>query len=324
MTGDKNKFISLKEGKGGTMSFGNDESENIIGTGTVRLGGNDVTEKDMLFIENMNHSLLTVYIEQPEGFLLTDKKDYVFRLKKALYGLKQAPRAWYACLDKYFQKQGFKRGNVDSNLYVKVEHDSLTIIEIYVNDIIFGSDDDRLSTKFASDMQSDFEMSLLGELTFFLGLQISQVDKGIFICQTKYINEMLKRFQMEKCKPVSTPMVTSCKLSIDDISKDADQRMYRSMIGNLLYVTSSRPDVMRAVGQVAHFQAAPKESHVVAVKRIFRYLKGTTNFGLWYPKGNNLIITTYTDADWASSIDDHKSISGATFYLGGCLVSVNF
>lgn len=126
---------------------------------------------------------------------------------------------------------------------------------------------------------------------------------------------------MEDCKPIPTSMVTGCKLSIDDSSKDVDQRLYRSMIGSLLYVTTSRPDVMQAVGQVARFQAAPKESHIIAIKRILRYLKGTIEYGLWYPKGNNLIIQAFTYADWVGSIDDRKSNSGATFYLGGCLVS---
>jgi hypothetical protein len=116
-------------------------------------------------------------------------------------------------------------------------------------------------------------------------------------------------------------MQTSCKLRKDDKSKDADQRLYRSMIGSLLYVTTSRPDVMQAVGQVAIFQATPKETHVMEVKRIFRYLKGTKDYGLWYPKGNDLSLVAYTDADWAGSVDDRRSTSGATFYLGDCLVS---
>jgi hypothetical protein len=153
-------------------------------------------------------------------------------------------------------------------------------------------------------MQNEFEMSLLGGLSFFLGLHICQRNQGIFISQTKYIREMIKRFGMEDCKPVTTPMQTSCKLSKDDDSKSTDQRQYRSMIGSLLYVTTSRPDVMQAVGQVARFQAAPKESHVLAVKRIFRYLKGTKEFGLWYPKGKDLSLIAYTDADWAGCIDD--------------------
>jgi hypothetical protein len=152
-------------------------------------------------------------------------------------------------------------------------------------------------------MHNEFEMSLLGELSFFLGLQIRQSNQGIFISQTKYIREMLKRFGMEDCKSVITPMQTNCKLSKDDDSKSTDQRQYRSMIGILLYATASKPDVMQAVGQVAQFQATPKESHVLAVKRIFRYLKGIKEFVLWYPKGKDLSLIAYTDADWAGCID---------------------
>jgi hypothetical protein len=147
-------------------------------------------------------------------------------------------------------------------------------------------------------------MLLLGELSFFLGLQICQSNQGIFISQANYIREMLKRFGMEDCKPVIIPMQTSCKLSKDDDSKSTDQRQYRSMIRSLLYVTTSRLDAMHAFGRVARFQAAPKESHVLAVKRIFRYLKGTKEFVLWYPKGNDLSLISYTDADWAGCIDD--------------------
>ena len=121
----------------------------------------------------LNGKLEEVYIEQPEGFLLSQKEDYVCRLKKALYGLKQVPRAWYARLDGYLCQQGFKKGTVDSNLYVQIDKDNLTIVEVYVDDIIFGSNDDRLSKKFSTNMQSKSEISLLGELAYFLGLQIS-------------------------------------------------------------------------------------------------------------------------------------------------------
>jgi hypothetical protein len=216
-----------------------------------------------------------VYIEQPEGFQLSENIDYVCKLKKALYGLKQDPKAWYSRLDKYLQQEGFRKGSVDNNLYIKVTQDSILLIEVYVDDIIFGSIDDRLSQKFSKDMHNEFEMSLLGELSFFLGLQIRQSNQGIFISQTKYIREMINRFGMEDCKSDITPMQTSCKLRKDDDSNSTDQRKYMSMIGSLLYVTASRPNVMQGVRQVARFQAAPKESHVLVVKRIFRYLKGT-------------------------------------------------
>jgi hypothetical protein len=138
---------------------------------------------------------------------------------------------------------------------------------------------------------------------------------------SNYIGEMINRFVMEDCKPVITPMQTSCKLSKDDDSKSIYQRQYRSMIGSLLFVTASRLDVMQAVGQVARFQGAPKESHVLAVKTIFIYLKGTKEFGLWDPKGKDISLIAYTDAYWAGCIDYRLSTSGAAFYLGECLVS---
>jgi hypothetical protein len=183
----------------------------------------------------------------------------VCKLKKALYGLKQAPRAWYSRLDKYLQQTRFRKGSAYNNLYIKVSQDSILLIEVYVDDIIFGSDDDRVSQKIAKDMKNEFEMSLLGELSFFMRLHICQRNQGIFISQTKYIIEMIKRFGVEDCKPVITPMQTSCKLSKDDDSKSTDQRQYNSIIGSLLYVTTSRPDVMQEVGKVAQFQETPKE-----------------------------------------------------------------
>jgi hypothetical protein len=168
----------------------------------------------------------------------------VCKLKKALYGLRQAPRAWYSRMDKYLQHTGFRKGSAKNNLYINVSQGNILLIEVYVDDIIFGSDDDRLIHKFAKDMQNEFEMSLLGELFLFLGHQIYQRNQGIFISQNKYIREMLKRFRMEYCKPVITPMQTSYKFNKDDDLKSIDQRKYRSMIWSLLYVTTSRPDIM--------------------------------------------------------------------------------
>jgi hypothetical protein len=178
-----------------------------------------------------------------------------------------------------------------------------------------------LSQKFEKDMLNEFEISLLIELSFILGLQIRQRNQGIFISQTKYIREMLNKFGMEECKPFTTPVKTSCKLRKYDDSKSIGQRKYRSMTCISLYVTTSRPNVMQAVGQVARFQESPKESHVLAVKRIFRYLKGTKEFGLWYPKGKYLSLISYTDVNWGGCIDDRQSTSGETLYLGECLVS---
>ena len=132
---------------------------------------------------------------------------------------------------------------------------------------------------------------------------------------------MLKNFKMEESKPVSTHMVNGCKLSKDDESLEVDHTMYRSMIGSLLFVTTTTPYVMQAIGLVAIFQSAPKETHVATVKRILRYLKGIVDYGLWYPKRNKFTLKEFSDADLVGSIDDRKSTSGAKFYLEYCLVS---
>ena len=132
---------------------------------------------------------------------------------------------------------------------------------------------------------------------------------------------MLKKFQMQDYKPIGIPMVIGCNLSNIDDFRNVEQKIYRSMIGSLLYVTTTRLDVMNAVCQVDRFQSSPKSSHLLAVKRILRYLKGATDYGLWYPKGNNLDLYSFIDADWVGCVDDRKSTSGASFYLGGCLVS---
>jgi len=160
-------------------------------------------------------------------------------------------------------------------------------------------------------------MSMLGELTYFLGLQISQQDNRIFTYQTKYIKEILKKNPDGRLQ--SNPYPHDNRLQVK--LKDVYQRLYRSIIGSLLYVIASRPNVMQAVGKVARFQAAPKECHIISIKIILRFLRGTSEYGLWYPKRNDLIIQAYTGVDWAGSVDDRKNTSGETFYLGGCLVS---
>ena len=177
-----------------------------------------------------------VYIEQPKGFILENDAKLVCRLKKALYGLKYAPRAWYYHLDKYLHQQGFSKGSVDSNLYKRIETDKLLIIVIYVDDIIFGTNEESMSHNFSLVMQQEFEMSLLGELTYFLGLQVQQNKDGIFLSQTKYLKQILKRYGMEDSKPVCTPMVTGCSLSSNDESITVHQPTYISMIGIVLYL----------------------------------------------------------------------------------------
>ncbi|KAJ9566173.1 hypothetical protein OSB04_002139 [Centaurea solstitialis] len=250
-----------------------------------------------------------VYVAQPEGFVNKEHPDYVYVLDKALYGLKQAPRAWYEELSKHLLSKGFKKGSVDSTLFLMKEGEHIVVIQIYVDDIIFGSTSRELCKKFENVMTEEFKMSMMGEINFFLGLQVRQFSDGIFINQSKYIFDLLKKYDMFGCHSIGTPMATGNSIGPDHEGKDVDLRNYRSMVGSLMYLTASRPDIMFATCVCARYQAKPKESHLAAVKRIFRYLKGTPYYGIWYPKGLGFELQAYTDADYGGCNMDRKSTS---------------
>jgi hypothetical protein len=162
---------------------------------------------------------------------------------------------------------------------------------------------------------------MMGELKFFLGLQIKQTNGGIFLNQSKYVKDLLKRFGFENAKAFGTPMSPSTKLDKDEEGKPVDINLYRGMIGSLLYLTASRPDIMFSVCLCAQFQSCPKKSHLIVVKRIFRYLLETIDLGLWYNKSNSFDLISYTDADFAGCKIDRKSTSGTCHFLGHSLVS---
>ncbi|KAJ9557303.1 hypothetical protein OSB04_011917 [Centaurea solstitialis] len=262
-----------------------------------------------------------VYVAQPPGFVDPKFPDHVYKLNKALYGLKQAPRAWYDTLSTFLLSKGFVRGKIDSTLFLKKYPKHILLVQIYVDDIIFGSTNPKLCEKFELLMKSEYKMSMMGELTFFLGLQIKQSEKGIFINQGKYVHEMLKKFDLTSCTPMKTPMAPPLSLDKDSKGKPVDVTLYRGMIGSLLYLTASRPDIMYSTCLCARYQAEPKESHLTAVKRIFRYLKGTPNMGLWYSKDSGFDLTAYSDSDFAGCKIDRKSTTGGCHLLGGKLVS---
>ncbi|KAJ9541717.1 LOW QUALITY PROTEIN: hypothetical protein OSB04_028223 [Centaurea solstitialis] len=262
-----------------------------------------------------------VYVTQPEGFVDPDHSDYLYILDKALYGLKQAPRAWYEELSTYLLSKGFKKGSVDSTLFIMKEGDHIVVIQVYVDDIIFGSTSKDLCKKFETIMTQEFKMSMMGEINFFLGLQVKQFTDGIFINQSKYIFDFLKKYDMSSCNSIGTPMATGNKIGPDHEGKDVDLRTYRGMVGSLMYLTASRPDIMFATCVCARYQAKPKESHLAAVKRIFRYLKGTPYYGLWYPKGLGFELQAYSDADYGGCNMDRKSTSSHIQLLGNKLVS---
>jgi hypothetical protein len=226
-----------------------------------------------------------VYVEQPPGFEDSEYPNHVYKLSKALYGLKQAPRAWYECLRDFLITNGFKVGKADPTLFTKTVAKDLFICQIYVDDIISGFTNKSTCEEFSRIMIQKFEMSMMGELKYFLGFQIKQLQEGTFISQTKYIQYILKKFGMKNGKPIKTPMGTNGHLDLDTGGKFVDQKVYQPMIGSLLYLCASRPDIMLSVCMCARFQANPKEVHLRAVKRIIRYLVYTPRFGLWFPQG---------------------------------------
>jgi hypothetical protein len=242
-------------------------------------------------------------------------------LKKALYGLKQAPRAWYERLTTYLLTHGFIRGQADRTLFIRGKNSHKLIAQIYVNDIIFGSTIDSHAHEFSKEMKQEFEMSMISELTYFLGFQVQQSPQGIFVSQSKYAKDLVKRFGLDGKIHARTRMSTSVELHADVAGKPVDQSLYRSMKGCLLYLTASRPDISFSVGVCARFQANPKESHLTVVKRILRYVNGTVNFGISFSRNTNLEFVGYSDADWAGNVDDRKITSSGCFYVGTNLVA---
>ncbi|GJS55261.1 retrovirus-related pol polyprotein from transposon TNT 1-94 [Tanacetum coccineum] len=232
-----------------------------------------------------------------------------------------ALRAWYDMLSSFLISQDFSKGSVDPTLFIRKEGKELLLVQVYVDDIIFAASTPELCDLFAKIMCSKFKMSMMGKISFFLGLQIFQNPRGIFINQSKYALESLKKYGFDSCDPVDTPMVEKSKLDEDKEGKAVDPSHYRGMIGTLLYLTASRPDLQFAICMCARYQARPTEKHLHAVKRIFRYLRGTVNRGLWYPKDSSIALTTFADADHAGCQDTRRSTSGSMQFLGDRLVS---
>ncbi|GJX38630.1 putative ribonuclease H-like domain-containing protein [Tanacetum coccineum] len=262
-----------------------------------------------------------VYVCQPSGFVDPAFPDKVYKVKKALYGLHQAPRAWYETLSTYLIENGFRRGIIDKTLFIKKIKNDILLVQVYVDDIIFGSTNKSLSIEFKQLMHKRFQMSSMRELTFFLGLQVEQRVDGIFLNQDKYVYDILKNFRYSSMKTTSTQIETHEPLTKDENGTDVDVHLYRSMIGSLMYLTSFRPDIMFVVCACSRFQVQPKASHMHAVKRIFRYLKCQPTLGLLYPKDSPLELIAYSDSDYAGASLNRKSTTGGCQFLSCRIVS---
>ncbi|GJV79035.1 putative ribonuclease H-like domain-containing protein [Tanacetum coccineum] len=244
-----------------------------------------------------------------------DHPDKIYKVVNALYGLHQAPRACYETLANYLLSNGFKRGKIDHTLFIKKQNGDILLVQVYIDDYIFGSTNKELCIGFEKLMKDKFQMSSMGELNFFLGLQVQQKEDGIFNSQDKYVAEILKKFNYSDVKSASTPVDLEKPLVKDGDADDVDVHLYRSMIGSLMYLIASRPDIMFVVCACARFQVTPKTSHLLAVKRIFRYLKGKPTLGLWYSRDSPFELVAYTDSDYAGATQDRKFTTGGSEYV---------
>jgi hypothetical protein len=261
-----------------------------------------------------------VYVRQPPGYEIDKNRDKVYKLRKDLYGLKQTSRVWYSRIDEYLISVGFSRSPSEPTLYTKVNYrGKILIVCLYVDDLIFTGD---LSVDdFKNAMKTEFEMTDLGLMKYFLGIEVDQSDDGIFICQTNYANEVLKRFRMLNFKPTATPIATDIKLSKYDEGSYVDPTLYKRLVGSLMYLTTTRPDIMFAVSLISRFMETPKSTHWKVGKRILRYVAGTIDFGIRYTSSLNFELIGYTDSDFAGSIDDRKNTSRYVFSLGSGVVA---
>ncbi|KAK8934594.1 hypothetical protein KSP39_PZI014788 [Platanthera zijinensis] len=263
-----------------------------------------------------------VYVTQPQGYEVEGEEEKVYRLHKALYGLKQAPRAWHQNIDAFFQQEGFTRSPVEATLYIKNSEEGKIIISLYVDDLILTGSSKAQIEEFKKKLKTKYEMTDLGPLKFFLGLQIKQFNDNIFISQEHYTKLLLKKFDMENCNPTLTPMSTTEKLTArTEEEEKADQEKYRSLIGSLIYLTNSRPDIENAVNILARFVSNPSSHHLAAARRILRYLQGTKEYGILYQKSPDFTLRGFTDSDWAGDINDRKSTGGYIFFAGSGPIS---
>ena len=244
------------------------------------------------------------------------------KLHKALYGLKQAPRSWYDKIDSFFIEHGFHRSLNDPNLYTKINKQrQIILISLYVDDMIITRNADNLIKEIKQQMSQVFEMKDLGDLHYCIGLEVWKDSSQTFLTQGKYARTLLERFIMEQCKTTATPLQQNLKLSSDDGTKQVDATLYRKLVGSMIYLTTTRPDLAYSVSVLSQFMSRPIDSHWNAAKCVLRYLSGTCNYGLLYTDISNVTLAGYSDSDWAGNVDDRRSITGYAFSIGSGVIS---
>ena len=257
-----------------------------------------------------------VYVEQPKGFKVKNIGHKVYKLRKALYGLKQAPRAWYSEIDAHLSMCKFKRSTSEATLYTRSDLEgNLIIVSIYVDDIVYTGSSERLLGEFKREMMQRYEMSDLGLLRHFLGMGILQTDQGVFIHQGN-AKSLLSKFGLDDCKPVSILLATGEKLKKVNGSELADEGLYRKIVGSLLYLTTTRPDLMYTTSLLSRFMTGPNKINMGVAKKVLRYVQGTLSYGIEYVRDQSTTFIGFCDADWAGSEDDNRSTSDYAFSFG--------
>jgi hypothetical protein len=257
-----------------------------------------------------------IYVEQPLGYIEAENESKVYKLKKALYGLKQAPRAWNTRIDRYFQDNGFEKCSYEHTIYVKKEADgSILFAFLYVDDLIFTDNNPTMFEDFKKNMVQEFEMTDIGLMTHFLGLEVVQKEDEIFVSQSNYAKDILERFKTESCNPVSTPVENGMELRKSKVG-NVDPTYFKSLVGSLRYLTCTRPDILYGVELISKYMETPDQSHLNAAKRILRYIKGTINKGMLYTSSKTFNLVGYSDSDWGRDLDERRSITGFVFFMG--------
>jgi histone deacetylase 1/2 len=262
-------------------------------------------------------------MRQPPGFSDPDRPDHLCRLTKALYGLKQAPRAWHARLATALRAHGFTPSAADSSLFLLQKTAVTMYLLVYVDDIILVSSSQFAANALIRSLGADFAVKDLGQLHYFLGVEVASRGAGLVMTQKKYSLDLLQRAGMLTCKPTTTPMSSTDKTTVVDgeLLSSEDATVYRSIVGGLQYLTITRPDISYAVNRVCQYLQAPRDTHWSAVKRILRYVRLTVSYGLSIRPNPYGVLSAYSDADWAGSPDDRRSTGGYAVFFGSTLIA---
>jgi hypothetical protein len=262
------------------------------------------------------------YLHQPSGFAIPSKEGTVLRLLKALYGLRQAPRAWNVKLDSTLKGIGFGQRPHEAAIYRRGNEGTALLVGVYVEDLVITGTKDAEVAAFKKEVKATFKMSYLGLLSFYLGIEVHQGDSGITLRQTAYAKHVVELVGLIDCNQAHTLMEERLKLSRDSTADEVDATQYQRLVGSLRSLANTRPDLAFSAGYVSRFMQRPTMEHQQAVKRIIRYVAGTLDHSIYYPRcPGEAHLVGYSDGDHAGDIDTSKSTSGILFFFGKILVS---